>query len=87
MPRPRTYRVEAVVLRRVDFGEADRVLVLYTRERGKVPVVAKGVRRMSSRMVRGSSFTRSWPRVSESSRASAIHSPIRSGPSAGDIRA
>jgi DNA repair protein RecO (recombination protein O) len=50
MPRPRTYRVEAVVLRRVDFGEADRVLVLYTRERGKLPVVAKGVRRMSSRM-------------------------------------
>jgi DNA repair protein RecO (recombination protein O) len=50
MPRPRTYRVEAVVLRRVDFGEADRVLVLYTRERGKLSVVAKGVRRMSSRM-------------------------------------
>ena len=50
MPRPRTYHVEAVVLRRIDFGEADRVLVLYTRERGKLPVVAKGVRRMSSRM-------------------------------------
>jgi DNA repair protein RecO (recombination protein O) len=50
MPRPRTYRVEAIVLRRVDFGEADRVLVLYTRERGKLAVVAKGVRRMSSRM-------------------------------------
>ena len=50
MPRPRTYRVEAVVLRRIDFGEADRVLVLYTRERGKLPVVAKGVRRISSRM-------------------------------------
>ena len=50
MPRPRTYRVEAVVLRRIDFGEADRVLVVFTRERGKLPVVAKGVRRMSSRM-------------------------------------
>ncbi|MFN8635569.1 MAG: DNA repair protein RecO [Chloroflexota bacterium] len=50
MPRPRTYRVEAVVLRRIDFGEADRVLVLFTRERGKLPVVAKGVRRLSSRM-------------------------------------
>ena len=49
MPRPRTYRVEAVVLRRIDFGEADRVLVLYTRERGKLPVVAKGIRRISSR--------------------------------------
>ena len=50
MPRPRTYRVEAVVLRRIDFGEADRVLVLFTRERGKLAVVAKGVRRLSSRM-------------------------------------
>ncbi|MCC7371335.1 MAG: DNA repair protein RecO [Chloroflexi bacterium] len=49
MPRPRTYRVEAIVLRRVDFGEADRVLVLLTRERGKLPVVAKGIRRLSSR--------------------------------------
>ena len=50
MARPRTYRVEAVVLRRIDFGEADRVLVLFTRERGKLPVVAKGIRRISSRM-------------------------------------
>jgi DNA repair protein RecO (recombination protein O) len=49
VPRPRTYRVQAVVLRRIDFGEADRVLVLFTRERGKLPVVAKGIRRLSSR--------------------------------------
>lgn len=49
MPRPRTYRVQAVVLRRIDFGEADRVLVLFTRERGKLPVVAKGIRRLNSR--------------------------------------
>jgi DNA repair protein RecO (recombination protein O) len=42
--------VEAIVLRRIDFGEADRVLILFTRERGKLPVVAKGVRRISSRM-------------------------------------
>lgn len=49
MPRPRTYRVEAVVLRRVDFGEADRVLVLYTRDRGKLSAVAKGIRRITSR--------------------------------------
>jgi DNA repair protein RecO (recombination protein O) len=37
------------VLRRVDFGEADRVLVLLTRERGKLSVVAKGIRRITSR--------------------------------------
>jgi DNA repair protein RecO (recombination protein O) len=49
MPRPRTYRAEAVVLKRVDFGEADRVLVLFTSDRGKLSVVAKGIRRISSR--------------------------------------
>ena len=37
------------MLRRVDFGEADRVLVLFTREHGKLSVVAKGIRRLSSR--------------------------------------
>jgi DNA repair protein RecO (recombination protein O) len=38
-----------MVLRRVDFGEADRVLVLFTRDHGKLSVVAKGIRRLSSR--------------------------------------
>ncbi len=49
MPRPRSYRAEAVVLKRIDFGEADRVLVIFTRDRGKLSVVAKGIRRISSR--------------------------------------
>ncbi|MDP8924523.1 MAG: recombination protein O N-terminal domain-containing protein, partial [Chloroflexota bacterium] len=35
MARPRTYRAEAIVLKRIDFGEADRVLVIFTRDRGK----------------------------------------------------
>jgi DNA repair protein RecO (recombination protein O) len=38
-----------VVLRSIRFGEADRVLHLYTRERGRVGAVAKGVRRIRSR--------------------------------------
>jgi DNA repair protein RecO (recombination protein O) len=45
----RQYRTEAIVLKRSDFGEADRVLTLYTPERGKMRVVAKGVRRITSR--------------------------------------
>jgi DNA repair protein RecO (recombination protein O) len=45
----RTYRTEAVVLRSIRFGEADCVLHLYTRERGRVGAVAKGVRRTKSR--------------------------------------
>jgi len=45
----RTLKTEAVVLRSFRFGEADRVLHLYTLERGRVGVVAKGIRRTKSR--------------------------------------
>jgi DNA repair protein RecO (recombination protein O) len=45
----RTYKTEAVVLRSLRFGEADRVLHLYTLDRGRVGAVAKGVRRTKSR--------------------------------------
>jgi DNA repair protein RecO (recombination protein O) len=45
----RTYRTEAVVLRSIRFGEADRVLHVYTLDRGRVGAVAKGVRRTKSR--------------------------------------
>ncbi len=49
MSEPRSFRVEAIVLRHADWGEADRMLTLYTRERGKVRAVAKGARRIRSR--------------------------------------
>lgn len=45
----RTLRVEAVVLRHMDVGEADRLLTIYTRERGKLRAVAKGARKVRSR--------------------------------------
>ena len=45
----RTYKTEAVVLRSLRFGEADRVLHLYTLDRGRVGAVAKGVRKTKSR--------------------------------------
>jgi len=43
------YRDEAVVVRTYKLGEADRIIVLFTRDRGKVRAVAKGVRKTSSR--------------------------------------
>ena len=49
MPRPPSYRAQAVVLKRHDFGEADHLLVLFTRQRGKIRAIAKGVRRTTSR--------------------------------------
>jgi DNA repair protein RecO (recombination protein O) len=42
------YRTEAIVLRRQNLGEADRILTLYTPDYGKVKVVAKGVRKPQS---------------------------------------
>src|SRR5207247_4649871 len=45
----RAYKTEAVVLRSFRFGEADRVLHLYTLERGRGGAVAKGIRRTKSR--------------------------------------
>ena len=49
MPAQGTFKTEAVVLRSIRLGEADRVLHLYTEDRGRVGAVAKGVRRVKSR--------------------------------------
>jgi DNA repair protein RecO (recombination protein O) len=47
---PGSFKTEAVVLRSIRYGEADRVLHLYSADRGRVGAVAKGVRRVRSRM-------------------------------------
>jgi len=49
MNRERLYRSEAIILKRSNLGEADRLLTLYTPHRGKQRVTAKGVRRPTSR--------------------------------------
>lgn len=47
--RQRTFRLEAVVLRHTDWGEADRLLWIFSQEMGKLRTVAKGVRKVRSR--------------------------------------
>jgi hypothetical protein len=47
--RERSFRVEAVVLRHSNWGEADRLVGLFTREMGKIRAIAKGVRKLRSR--------------------------------------
>ena len=49
MPRERTFRSEAIVLKRSDIGEADRLLTLYSRDYGKIRAVAKGARKPQTR--------------------------------------
>jgi DNA repair protein RecO (recombination protein O) len=50
MPIKRLWSTDAIVLSRFDLGEADRVLTLITPNEGKVKVIAKGVRRPTSRL-------------------------------------
>jgi DNA repair protein RecO (recombination protein O) len=47
MPAP--FKTEAVVLRSIRYGEADRILHLYSQDRGRLSAIAKGVRRVKSR--------------------------------------
>jgi DNA repair protein RecO (recombination protein O) len=46
---PGSFESEAVVLRSIRYGEADRILHLYTERRGRVGAMAKGVRRVKTR--------------------------------------
>lgn len=48
-----TIRTKAIVLRRTNYGEADRILQLLTPDHGKLSVMAKGVRREKSKLAGG----------------------------------
>ncbi|MBC5816586.1 MAG: DNA repair protein RecO [Candidatus Eremiobacteraeota bacterium] len=48
MNQARTYKTTGVVLRARNLGEADKILTIFTTERGKIDAVAKGVRRQKS---------------------------------------
>ena len=44
----RTYQTQAIVLGHFEYGEADRILKLFTLEKGKLSAIAKGVRKITS---------------------------------------
>jgi DNA repair protein RecO (recombination protein O) len=46
---PGSFKTDAVVLRSIRFGEADRILHLYSSTRGRIGAIAKGARRPRSR--------------------------------------
>ena len=50
MTKPRTYKTEAIVLKRFNLGEADNIITLYTPNLGKIRAVAKGARKPKSRI-------------------------------------
>lgn len=45
----RSYKTEGIVIKRKNFGEADRILTVFTKRQGKIVVKAIGVRRINSR--------------------------------------
>jgi DNA repair protein RecO (recombination protein O) len=46
---PRSLKTEGIVLRSIRYGESDRILHVYTTDRGRVSAIAKGVRKTKSR--------------------------------------
>jgi DNA repair protein RecO (recombination protein O) len=45
----RTYKTEGIIIKRINFSEADRLLTVFSKHHGKLRLVAKGIRRLTSR--------------------------------------
>lgn len=85
MPKRAIVRTEAIVLRSLNYGETSQIVTLFTREKGKLAVIAKGARQTQSRF--GSSLqpmaytqvvfyykpTRTLHTLSESAHAESFH--------------
>lgn len=48
MDTKRTFSAEGLVLKRINYGEADRIVTILTKEYGKIGCLAKGVRKITS---------------------------------------
>ncbi len=45
----RSYKTEGIIIKRINYGEADKILTIFTKEHGKITAIAKGVRKLTSR--------------------------------------
>lgn len=43
------FKTEGIVIKRKNFGETDRILTVFSKNKGKIQVIAKGVRKITSR--------------------------------------
>jgi len=43
-------KTEAIILKTADLGEADRLLIIYSKEFGKIRVIARGVKKLESKL-------------------------------------
>lgn len=44
------YRTQAIILKKIDRGEGDQLLVAYTKDFGRLEIVAKGIRKIASKL-------------------------------------
>lgn len=49
----KTFRSQAIILARTDYGEADRIITFITPDHGKVKAIVKAVRRQNSKLAGG----------------------------------
>lgn len=47
--KPRQYSSEGIVLAKINYSEADRIIVIFSKDHGKLPFIAKSVRKIKSR--------------------------------------
>jgi DNA repair protein RecO (recombination protein O) len=47
--KPRTYTLNAFILKRKNYHEADKIITVFSQEKGRVTLIAKGIRKISSR--------------------------------------
>jgi DNA repair protein RecO (recombination protein O) len=84
------YTDEGIVLRRIDYGETDRILTVLTREHGKIGVIARGARRPQSRLgARTDLFMRSQMQLAHGRGELEVLTqaePVSTGPPAHDAR-
>lgn len=45
----RSFKTEGIVVKRINFGETDKIITVFTKKRGKIVVIAKGIRKIHSR--------------------------------------
>lgn len=45
----RTYKTEGIIIKRINYGEADKILTVFTKHYGKITLMAKGIRKITSR--------------------------------------
>lgn len=45
----KSFRIEGIVIKRKNFGEADKLLTIFTKNQGKIKVIAKGIRKIKSK--------------------------------------